>query len=230
MPDPALLCGLDDSALVEVAIAGRMHRLHPRAADAVDALAAAAAAAGFELAVASSWRSFDRQLAIFNDKLAGRRPVLDDAGATVALGALEPIERIWAVMRFSALPGGSRHHWGTDIDVYDRAGLPPGYEVQLTPSECGPGGVFETFHRWLDDYLAGEQPFFRPYVRDRGGVAPEPWHLSYAPLAQEYAGALTPTILRSVLVDKPLLQADTVLAHLDELFERFIAVWPGSIL
>ena len=25
--------------------------------------------------------------------------------------------------------------------------------------------------------------FFRPYTTDRGGVAPEPWHLSYAPVA-----------------------------------------------
>lgn len=224
MHDPAMLCGLDDSGLTDVTIAGRAHRLRPRAAAAVDELAAAASAAGFELAVASSWRSFDRQLAIFNDKLAGRRPVLDDSGAVITLDALEPFAQICAVMRFSALPGGSRHHWGTDIDVYDRAAPPPGYEVQLTPSECGPGGVFEAFHRWLDDYLDGPQPFFRPYAHDRGGVALEPWHLSYAPLANECAEALTPMVLRGVLAHKPLLHTEVVLAHLDELFERFIRV------
>lgn len=223
MPDPAILCGLDDSALVDVTIAGASHRLHPRAAGALDLLAADAAAAGFELAVASGWRSFERQLVIFNDKLAGRRPVLDDCGVAIALDTLEPVEQVCAVMRFSALPGGSRHHWGTDIDVYDRAGLPDGYELQLTASESAPGGVFEPFHRWLDDYLADpEQPFFRPYACDLGGVAPEPWHLSFAPLACGFAEALTPAMLREVLAGKPLLLADVVTAHLDELFERFI--------
>ena len=38
-------------------------------------------------------------------------------------------------MRWSAIPGSSRHHWGTDLDVYDAAAVTPDYQVQLTPQE-----------------------------------------------------------------------------------------------
>ncbi len=33
--------------------------------------------------------------------------------------------------------------------------------------------------------------FYRPYAVDRGGVHPEPWHLSYAPLAQQALAAFS---------------------------------------
>ena len=55
------LTGREDSHLVE--IQGK-HRLQAEAAAAFAALQADALAAGFELAIASSFRSFDRQLAI----------------------------------------------------------------------------------------------------------------------------------------------------------------------
>jgi LAS superfamily LD-carboxypeptidase LdcB len=29
--------------------------------------------------------------------------------------------------------------------------------------------------------------FFKPYDQDRGGIAPEPWHISYRPVAAQYA-------------------------------------------
>ncbi len=35
-------------------------------------------------------------------------------------------ERVAAILVWSALPGASRHHWGTDCDVIDAAALPPG--------------------------------------------------------------------------------------------------------
>ena len=45
----------------------------------------------------------------------------DDAGRAVVLAHLSPLEQLQAILRFSALPGTSRHHWGTDLDVYDAA-------------------------------------------------------------------------------------------------------------
>lgn len=47
---------------------------------------------------------------------------------------------------------------------------PPGAQLQLTPEEYLPGGYFATLTRWLDRHL-GEYGFYRPYARDRGGVA-----------------------------------------------------------
>ena len=51
---------------------------------------------------------------------------------------------------FSALPGASRHHWGTDIDVYDANAVSSDYVVQLSLKEVGSGGVFDSLHKWLD--------------------------------------------------------------------------------
>ena len=47
-----------------------------------------------------------------------------------------------AILHWSALPGASRHHWGTEIDVIDRAALTDGRKAQLVPAEYGADGVF----------------------------------------------------------------------------------------
>ena len=59
------LTGLEDSHLVTLADG---HRLHPEAAAAFAALRADASAAGFDLTIASSYRSCAQQLAIWNVK------------------------------------------------------------------------------------------------------------------------------------------------------------------
>ena len=33
--------------------------------------------------------------------------------------SLEPKKAISEIIRFSTVPGTSRHHWGTDIDIID---------------------------------------------------------------------------------------------------------------
>jgi LAS superfamily LD-carboxypeptidase LdcB len=132
---------------------------------------------------------------------------------------------MFAILRWSALPGASRHHWGTDIDVYDEWAVEPGYRVQLTPDECAPGGVFERLHRWLDARLAeGEYAsFYRPFAMDRGGVAPEPWHLSYGPQARLIEGLRERHRYRDFLAGQPLALKEEVLANFDEIYERFVA-------
>ena len=114
---------------------------------------AAAAEAGYDLQVASGFRSFDRQLKIWNDKAMGVRPVSDDTGAVLARDDFSELDWMHAILRFSALPGGSRHHWGTDLDVFDAAAIAPGYRVQLSPAEVADEGLFGPMHRWLDQRL-----------------------------------------------------------------------------
>ena len=94
----------------------------------------------------------------------------------------QPRRSCGAILLWSALPGASRHHWGTEIDVIDRAALRPGQHAQLIPAEYCAEGVFGGLDRWLTEH-AGAFGFFRPYDRDRGGVQPEPWHLSFAPVS-----------------------------------------------
>jgi LAS superfamily LD-carboxypeptidase LdcB len=179
---PRQLTGLDESHLVTLPDG---HRLQAAVASAFAMLQMDARQAGFELAIASSFRSFSRQLTIWNGKASGVRPVHDDEGRAVAIADLPPAQRLRAILRYSALPGTSRHHWGTDLDVYDAAAVAPDYQVQLSPQEAATGGVFDPMHCWLDARMAAGEShgFYRPYAIDRGGVAPERWHLSYAPLS-----------------------------------------------
>lgn len=205
-------------------------QLQDEAATAFIALQADARVAGFELAIASSFRSFSRQLAIWNGKAAGKRPVYDDQDRALDILALSPAERLRAILRFSAIPGTSRHHWGTDLDVYDAAAVPADYQLQLSLAEVAPGGVFDALHCWLDERMAAGESrgFFRPYALDRGGVAPERWHLSYAPLSTACSGLLTPELLRHCwdceMGAQRLLLADEICADLPGILAHYVAV------
>lgn len=216
-----VILGLDESQLITDE--NLCCKLHPAAMAALQHLAQRARAQGFELKVASSYRSFERQLLIWNNKARGLRPVLDDNGKAIILENLSPYEKIVAILRWSALPGASRHHWGTDLDVYDSSRLSSDYQLQLTVEETEADGPFAEFHRWLSKEM--QRPgcsFYRPYAIDRGGIAPEPWHLSYAPLAQQYAAVLTEDVLRTQLACTDIELKDTILENLSAIYTRFI--------
>lgn len=218
-----LLLGLDECELVESPLLAC--RVHWQVLDPLLLLAERAASAGFILKVASSYRNFARQLLIWNNKARGLRPVLNDAGEAIDINLLSKRDRVFAILRWSALPGASRHHWGTDVDVYGSAYIDPAYQLQLTVAETQHDGPFAEFHRWLDDELTqGNSNFFRPYAQDRGGIAPEPWHLSYAPLANVFSRQFTRELLREQLEQTDLELKQTVLDNLDEIYQRFIHV------
>jgi LAS superfamily LD-carboxypeptidase LdcB len=209
------------------------HKLQPDAALAFAALQADALEAGFELAVASSFRSFGRQLAIWNGKAGGDRPVYDDAGRVVNMAGLSRSEQLHAILRYSAVPGTSRHHWGTDLDVYDAAAVAADYRLQLSPQEVAAGGVFDPLHCWLDQRMAAQEShgFYRPYATERGGVAPERWHLSYAPLALECSSRLTAQALLECWEceesAQELLLREEIEAALPQIIARYVAVNDG---
>jgi LAS superfamily LD-carboxypeptidase LdcB len=218
-----LLLGLDETHLVD--IPELECRVHHALILPLMSLQARSAEAGFIFKVASSYRGFDRQLFIWNNKARGLRPVLNDAGEPMDLKTLSAREKVMAILRWSALPGASRHHWGTDIDVYGSAQLDPDYQLQLTMEETCGSGPFADFHRWLGQELVSVNcDFYRPYTIDRGGIAPEPWHLSYAPIAQGFAQALTVDVLREQLALTDLELKQAVLDNLDEIYQRFIRV------
>jgi LAS superfamily LD-carboxypeptidase LdcB len=202
--------------------------LHRDAVEPFLAMRGAALADGIDLEPVSSFRDFDRQLAIWNAKFRGERPVLDRAGRALEALALAPAERIEAILAWSALPGASRHHWGSDLDVIDRAALPPGVALQLVPVEFAAGGPFERLDAWLGANMH-RFGFFRPYAEDRGGVSPEPWHLSFAPVSvpasEQLSVALLSEALRGSTPAAPLLEgADAVLAALPGIHQRFVRI------
>ena len=195
--------------------------LHYAAAASFLAMRDAAAGAGLDLVAASSFRDFDRQLHLWNAKWRGERPLLDRDGRPLDAAALDVAARIDAILCWSALPGGSRHHWGTDCDVIDAAAMPDGYRVQLVPAEYGPDGVFGRLASWLDEHMA-RYGFFRPYASVHCGPAVEPWHLSYWPVANEALERLTLPVLRRAVADSGMLGRDQVLERLPEIYTRFI--------
>jgi LAS superfamily LD-carboxypeptidase LdcB len=190
-------------------------------------LRAAAARAGFDLVPQSAYRDFDRQLKIWNAKFNGEAPVNDESGRPVEAMALTPEKRIDAILVWSALPGASRHHWGTDLDLIDRAAVPPGYRVELLAEEYAASGPFGPLSAWLEAN-AGRFGFFRPYRGVLSGVRPEAWHFSFAPLAEPARRALRVADLDEALRDAPLAGKEAVLERLGELHERYVARidWP----
>ena len=206
--------------------------LHPAAATALAQMRAAALHGGIDLQAVSGFRSFDRQLSIWNGKFRGQRPLLSCSGMPLDALAMDEAARVEAILCWSALPGASRHHWGTDLDLIDRAVVAPGQQEQLIPDDYAEGGCFAELGRWLDGHAAAFG-FFRPYDLDRGGVQPEPWHYSFAPLAADALRRLTVDVLAAALQDAAIDGAGTVFARLPELHRRYVmavAVPPAETL
>ncbi len=211
------LCSSADAALLGAPV-------HREVVGPLLALQRDARSEGFDLRILSGFRGFERQLSIWNRKATGQLAVLDSHGVPLDIATLSERDLVFAILRWSALPGASRHHWGTDLDVYDQAAKPAEYEIQLVPEEVDAGGMFAPLHEWLDGRIADDTAygFFRPYDRDRGGVAPERWHLSHAPVAGACERRLTRGLLKGVLERADLRLQHVVLEHLDEIYQRFV--------
>ena len=195
--------------------------LHPAAYQALREMRAAALAAGIELSVVSAFRDFERQLLIWNAKFRGERPLLDRNGIELRRDSLDDSQAIDAILCWSALPGASRHHWGSDFDVIDRRRIPEGYSVALVPGEFAAGGIFAPLDRWLETHMR-DFGFFRPYRIDRGGVRPEAWHLSFAPVAVPTLQDLTLEILREALQEAAIDGRELLLERLPEIYYRYV--------
>ena len=202
--------------------------LHAAAIKAFGALRCDALREGFDLRVVSGFRSFQRQLAIWNAKALGQRSVLDEHEQPLEIGTLCARERIFAILRWTALPGTSRHHWGSDIDVIDAASVAESYKVRLSVQEAREGGPFAALHAWLDEHIVRDRAhgFFRPYTGSGCAVAAEPWHLSFAPLAWQCQTAFDADALTRLLcVEGMELQAEVAQCR-EEILRRFFEVPP----
>ena len=155
----------------KIELFGKGINLRQEAHDAFLEMKKAAYIAGIELKIVSSYRSFERQRTIFERKFINNT----DEG-------MKPLAAIDKIIEYSTIPGTSRHHWGTDIDVVD------GYRnVEgdvLVPEKFGAGGPFEDFKRWMDEH-SETYGFYLVYTDEpkRRGFKYEPWHYSYAPLS-----------------------------------------------
>lgn len=142
--------------------------LRREACEAFVAMHDAAAHAGVVLTALSATRPFGHQASIWNRKW--NRPQ--------AMG-MAPVERARHILRFSSMPGSSRHHWGTDVDM-----------VSLEPEDFL-SGEGQRALEWLRSHADGFG-FVEVYTPDpdRPGYQPEAWHWSYMPLAGPFLDAI----------------------------------------
>ena len=200
------------------------HFLHPQALQAFLALQSAAKADGIDCQLVSSFRDFSRQPVIWDRKWSGELAVLDDDQYHIDIHALDKLARVHAIMRWSALPGASRHHWGTDIDVYDKQRvIQQQHRLALVQSEYEGNGVCAELAQWLAQ-RAHEFDFYLPYAVDQGGIGCEPWHLSYAPIAKPTLMHYPLEYLSAMLIKHQICGVHTVITHLESLYLRYIAI------
>lgn len=209
------IIGLDEQHLTEV----DAHRLDQHTAEAFLAMQAAAKQAGFALTLASGYRSFERQRNIWNQKAQGKRTVLDLHSQPIDISQCSPDQLVHNILNWSALPGGSRHHWGTDFDFFDANQITI-EQLKLIPEEYE-GGVCDRLYQWLKKH-ASEFHFFWPYASNRGGIQIEPWHLSYAPKANPALLAFPEDLLRATLEASDLELKPTVLEKLPHIMKQYI--------
>lgn len=195
--------------------------LHRAAVQPFLAMRVAAARAGFDLVPVSSFRDFGHQRLIWNAKFRGERPARDRNGRLVNMARLCAAARVDAILLWSALPGASRHHWGTDIDVADGRVMAEGYRPQLEVAEYRRGGPFAGLSAWLGVHMR-RFGFYRPYTRRGRGVQPEPWHLSYAPVARLALERMTDGLLAEAIEGAGVEGEAEILARLHVIRERYV--------
>lgn len=119
---------------------------------------------GVVLKIISATRNFERQKEIWEGKWA-----------RFAKDAPAAKDRALKILEYSSMPGSSRHHWGTDIDINE-----------LENHHFEKGGKHEKTYQWLVAH-AHEFGFCQPYTAGRtAGYREEKWHWSYTPLSKTF--------------------------------------------
>lgn len=214
------LTGQTTRHLTEYLLGQKTFLMSPSIIKDFSALQADATRNGFLLSLTSSFRSFEQQLSIWNRKYNGQRPILDDDNQVRRPQDMTSNEIIHAILRWSALPGASRHHWGTDMDVYCRRSLPSGTNIMLEPWEYFTGHQKE-FYQWLQQALP-QFGFFFPYAQDLGGVGIEPWHISHQSTATPLLATLTSALLSEVIQNCDICGKAELLDNIDSIYRNYV--------
>jgi LAS superfamily LD-carboxypeptidase LdcB len=212
------IMGIDSSHIVAV---NEHHSLHGEVKDAFCQMQADAAIEGLDLQICSSFRSFDKQLSIWNRKWRGELALYTIDGEILDANTLTDEEKIHAILTWSALPGASRHHWGTDFDFYDKRNVEKlGHVFELIPQEYENEGPCAELARWVHTHC-DSYGFYLPYQHYTGGVAREPWHLSHKAIAQQIQSHFSADTLAEQLAKSEMLGKQSVLSCLPELIRRY---------
>ncbi|WP_076411254.1 M15 family metallopeptidase [Shewanella sp. UCD-KL12] len=216
MLNPLTAYGLDSSALIE----HQGHKLESHTAAALSQMTAAAVTAGIDIQICSGYRDFDRQMHIWNNKANGLRPVLDLESKPVDISEKSADEIIDLILLWSALPGTSRHHWGTDVDLFDGNQITQS-QLQLISAEYDKDGPCSALHQWLV-LNASKYGFYFPFQLGLSGVSPEPWHLSYFPVANNILSGFDIHVLKQAISNSDIRFKSELLARLEPLVNHYV--------
>jgi LAS superfamily LD-carboxypeptidase LdcB len=143
--------------------------------DAFKAMHRDAELAGVKLVIQSAARNFYQQKAIWEGKWDGKRSVGDIRNIQKAIK--DPMLRARKILEYSSMPGSSRHHWGTDIDL------------NAFNNSYFASGTGKRVYDWLVQN-APRYGFCQPYTAKSElrptGYNEEKWHWSFRPLSQQY--------------------------------------------
>ncbi len=141
---------------------------------------------GIQLKIKSATRNFYAQKSIWEAKWSGTRTI--ESGENLAETTPDPKERALKILRYSSMPGSSRHHWGTDVDLNN---LENGWFAE---------GEGLDMYNWLKAH-AGEHGFCQPYTAGRPyGYFEERWHWSYTPVSAKLT-AYAKAHLKNEMID-----------------------------
>lgn len=132
---------------------------------------------GITLTILSATRNFSVQKSIWEAKWTGARKV---GGKNLSLAIPDPILRAREILKYSSMPGSSRHHWGTDIDLNS---------FNNSYFDQGKG---KAEYDWLQQNAPRFgfcQPYTEKYRGGRTGYNEERWHWSYTPLSKGFLTA-----------------------------------------
>ena len=189
--DPLILIGKGSPNLV-----GSNFTILPEVKIALEEMTKAARNDGIEIKVVSAYRSYERQKDIWNSKFIR----FEKQG-------FKNLAIVDQIIKYSTIPGTSRHHWGTDIDIIDGSQLNKG--DLLVSKKFHGNGPYNNLRNWME-VNAKKFGFLKPYNQDpkRKGFLYEPWHYSYAEKSIEMLHAYLELNAISLIKDPDLLGAD----------------------
>lgn len=155
-------------------------------------LKADASKEGIKINVVSSYRNFDHQKRIWERKFK-----------RYTSQGLSEMQSINKIIEYSTIPGTSRHHWGTDLDIVDANAKQPSSLLQ--PTNFDSNGPFCKLKEWMDEN-ATNYGFHLVYtdLEDRKGFKYEPWHYSYKPLSSAFLKQYRTLDIKSILKKEKL--------------------------
>lgn len=208
--------GLSSTHLVE----SLGYLLEQETAHAFNKMRAAAEKEHIAIEICSAFRDFNRQQLIWNAKANGTRALLDKNAQPVDIEGKTAEQIIELILLWSALPGTSRHHWGTDIDIFDSNKILK-RDLQLIPQEYQRNGPCNNLNLWLTKN-AQNFGFYLPFQEGLSGVSAEPWHLSYYPVSQQYIDAFDVNSLADILQNSSVLYKSQLLEKLETLTQEYV--------